>query len=322
MAMSTGGAAMAQTTSIEKILLPRQNGILAEVISSKVNREEGDDKFEPYECRLFDHDDVSYRVSADEKTPNVLVVSMRMPFYSKIKDVGGEEALKRIYGPMVCEPLEGGDVAIAIQLDSAELKEQKARADIVQKAAQFKINVLSGLFDYFLTPVLRGTKPPAPFFFDIRPDTTIYFCPKADRCVIVYQMNFAERVDKAVARVFMQEFKEAQRSVQGSPPVMWSPTPPQELADCFKITTSSNNLGFISFAVMKNHLEKDKKEKAIPVLATFRTYMQYHIKASKSFFHSRMRVRVAALLNVLNRAKVEQEGPKRTITGKTFTRKV
>eukprot|EP00823_Brevimastigomonas_motovehiculus_P001277 TRINITY_DN11788_c0_g1_i1.p1 TRINITY_DN11788_c0_g1~~TRINITY_DN11788_c0_g1_i1.p1 ORF type:complete len:320 (+),score=100.00 TRINITY_DN11788_c0_g1_i1:39-998(+) len=307
--------------SLDKILLPKQNNILAEVVASKIKRD-ATEKLEPYDCRLYDQDDVSYRIQCEEKAPNLMVVSMKFPVYAKIKDVGAEEAFKRIYGSLATTPQEGFDLALQVDLESKDIVEEKAKDDLIQKIASFKLNVLGGLFDYFLTPVLKGLKAPAPFSFDLRPDTTIYFCPKNDRCVIVYQMNFSERVDKAIARVFMQEFKESQRSVQGSPPVMWGPTAPQEVVDNFKNANLNNNLGFISFAVLKSHLEKDKKDKAIPVMASFRTYMQYHIKCSKSYFHSRMRARVMSLLTVLNRAKVEQEGvAKKTMSGKTFTRK-
>ena len=47
----------------------------------------------------------------------------------------------------------------------------------------------------------------------------------------------------------------------------------------------------------------------------FRDYLHYHIKCSKAYLHSRMRARVAAFLQVLNRAKQEKpETERRTIT--------
>jgi len=84
-------------------------------------------------------------------------------------------------------------------------------------------------------------------------------------------------------------------------------------------------LGFISFSVMKAHLDKPEKvDKVVSVLQGFRNFMQYHIKCSKAHFHSRMRARVVSLLGVLNRAKPDID-PRmlqaRTISGKTFTRK-
>lgn len=48
-----------------------------------------------------------------------------------------------------------------------------------------------------------------------------------------------------------------------------------------------------------------KRAKTANALQSFRTYLQYHIKCAKSYFHSRMRKRCNDLLKVLNRAKVK-----------------
>jgi len=92
----------------------------------------------------------------------------------------------------------------------------------------------------------------------------------------------------------------------------------------FGITDPSDNLGYLTFAVLKNHVDRNKKEAVISVMSVFRNYIQYHLKCSKSFFHSRMRAKVVDLLKVLNRAKVIDENKakdKKTISGKTFQRK-
>jgi len=94
----------------------------------------------------------------------------------------------------------------------------------------------------------------------------------------------------------------------------------------YKITQPTGNLGFLSFAVLKSHLDMGKKDRVINVMQSFRNYIQYHIKCSKSHFHSRMRARVVSLLQVLNRAKAEidprlQPTVKKTAQGKTFVQK-
>jgi len=89
------------------------------------------------------------------------------------------------------------------------------------------------------------------------------------------------------------------------------------------VTEPTGNLGFVTFAVMKTHLEQGRKDKVIQVLSVFRNYLQYHIKCSKSYFHSRMRARVVGLLKILARAKVEKntaDKEMKTASGKTFTR--
>jgi actin related protein 2/3 complex subunit 2 len=61
-------------------------------------------------------------------------------------------------------------------------------------------------------------------------------------------------------------------------------------------------VGYIMFQVFKSHVEGDKLERAVTSFCGFRPYLHYHIKASKSQLHARMRRRVTLLLKVLNRA--------------------
>jgi len=186
--------------------------------------------------------------------------------------------------------------------------------------------VVGGVFRHFYTKLQKGETPPAPFKFNLRGDTTIYFIPDKDRVVTVFGLDFKEKVDRAVAKVFMQEFVDARKSLGFAPPVSWGVAPPSELK-AFQITDPvPGTLGFISFAILKDHVAKEETlTRVIDVLQSFRNYVQYHIKCSKSYFHSRMRARVRDLLKVLNRAKqVDPDGDntraKKTITGRTFTR--
>lgn len=56
------------------------------------------------------------------------------------------------------------------------------------------------------------------------------------------------------------------------------------------------------------------------MICTFRNYLQYHIKCSKAFMHTRMRIRVESLLQVLNRAKQKKAAKATTASGRTFKR--
>jgi actin related protein 2/3 complex, subunit 2 len=320
------------------ILLERANRILGETISARLfqeipepsdDKEEGKDKksnFDALDAKLCDFDDTIYKVTVEEKTPTVMNVSMSLPCYKSIEKYGAKEALDRVYGSMVAaSAVDGFDLTLAIKMD--ELKDQKAKEAVVANVSMLKHNVLGGVFDFFFNALLKGTVP-EPFKFDLRNDTTVFFVPKADRVTVVFTVDFREKVDRAIAKVFMQEFMEARKQVQAAPPVTFGVNPPLELAP-WKIPAPQpgqppQNLGYISFSVQKSNLDGTKKDKVVAVLQGFRNYIQYHIKCSKAHFHARMRARVVSLLGVLNRAKAEVD-PKtvqaRTISGKTFTRK-
>ena len=161
--------------------------------------------------------------------------------------------------------------------------------------------------------------------FHPRSTESTYLIPGDDRVICVFVFDFPDPTDTAIARVFLQEFAEAQRNVRRAPPVTFSRDITREL-ESIGITNENskqNTLGFLSFTILPNHVSDGRLEKTIRLLATFRNYLHYHIKASKSHLHSRMRSRVSALLKVLNDAKPKHKTikEKKTMKGKTFNRR-
>jgi actin related protein 2/3 complex subunit 2 len=302
------------------ILLEPGNRILAETVSAQFFRDaNNEEKRDAIDVRLCDFDDVAYRVTIEKENRSQMRISFSAPWWNQIKDNGGQEALDKHYKDMVTDPEQGYDVSLLLNLDSPSGKPE----EIVQKVSLLKSNLLGGVFDFFCSNVLKGGKGSS-FRFKLRSDTEIFFIPANERVTVIYSLDFREKVDRAVAKVFMQEFLNERKTIGAAPPLQWNTNPPAELKE-FGITEPVPGLlGFATFPILKSHVEKEKKEKAIAVLQNFRTYLQYHIKCSKSFFHQRMRLRVKELLLVLNRAKQEplQEAQKKTITGRTFTRAI
>ena len=135
-------------------------------------------------------------------------------------------------------------------------------------------------------------------------------------------------MEQAIARVFLQEFADVHKRVSGAPPVQFTRDEPLELKGVPGLTRSANFVGYISFAVFATHVDSDvKRTKVVTLVQGFRNYLHYHIKASKSYLHMRMRSRVVSLLQVLNRAvpdkktAEEKTAGMKTMSGKTFTRR-
>jgi len=301
------------------ILLEPGNRILGEIVAEKLKSSQDPSvKREPVDVRLCDFDDVSYRVLIDAQARNVMLVSMALPCWAEIKDAGGSEALDKYYKALVTEPQQGFDVTLLIDFDKLPLPVD----EIVQKITLFKSNLIGGVFFRHFNNLLKGNAPEQPYKFSLRSDTIIYFFPGPDKVTVVFSLNFTERVDLAVAKVFLQEFVDSRRHLGAAPPCAFSLNPPMEMKS-FNITEPQGGLGFLSFALLKSHVDGNKLDKAVSTLQMFRSYLQYHIKCSKSHFHARMRARVRSLLKVLNRAKTDQDenAPKKTISGRTFVRK-
>jgi len=278
------------------------------------------------DVKLCDFDDASYRVQIEAEAKNIMLVSMNLPCFKAIDKMGARDAFEKRYGKMAeAKAVPNFDLTLKLNLD--ELKEEKNKESVVQSVSQLKHTVIGGVFDYFFGQLIAN-KVPEPFKFNLRSDTTVYFVPRTDRVTVLFTVDFKEKVDRAVARVFMQEFAEARsmdRTLSATPPVTFSVQPPLEL-EVFGVKEAVKGiLGFLSFSVMKTMVDKpEKQQKVVSVLQGFRNFMQYHIKCSKAHFHSRMRARAVSLLGMLNRAKPEID-PKtvqaRTMSGRTFVRK-
>lgn len=295
------------------ILLQPGNRILEECVRSQIMAEE---KRDGIDVRLCDFDDVSYRVQVDKDKNDLMKLSMGLPCFHSIEDYGGKAAIEKYYGEYKASAEVGYDITLQIKLDQVAEKEAA-----IKKLQLMKANITGGVFDYFFQALLDGQKK-SQLKFDLRSDTTVYFCPRDDRVTVIFSVDFKEHSDKVIAKVFLQEFVDARKKIGRAPPCAWGANPPNELAD-FGVRENQGNLGYISFAVMKSHLDKGKKETVINVLQSFRTFLQYHIKCSKSHFHSKMRKRVVELLKVLNRAKMEDKTKeKKKAGGKTFKRAV
>jgi len=312
------------------ILLEPGNRILAETVGAQIKPEEktaiDDDGKEqikerdPIDVRLCDFDDVMYHVVIDAENRDVMRVSLALPCYRQIESRGGKEALGKYYKEYVDAPENGYDITLKIDLNKVPAGKED---ELINRIQLLKHNVVGGVFDYYLGALLEGKPIADSYNFDLRADTKIFMIPRNDRVIIIFGLDFTDKVDIAIAKVFMQEFVDARRRLGAAPPCAFSVNPPLELKE-FGITEPTGNLGFISFAVMKTNIDSGRKDKVIAVLQTFRNYIQYHIKCSKTYFHSRMRARVVSLLKILNRAKqpevVGKEKVMKTIDGKDFKR--
>jgi actin related protein 2/3 complex subunit 2 len=101
--------------------------------------------------------------------------------------------------------------------------------------------------------------------------------------------------------------------------------PPEiaHLAKTHKELVEGKGVAYVVFSLQDRHVAAASLKKTGELLGNFRAYLAYHMKCCKAYLHFRMRDKVATWLQVLNRTKREslEEKKKKTITGRTFTRK-
>ena len=218
---------------------------------------------------------------------------------------------------METAPDSGYDVALEFNCDDIAHPEEFLNA-----ISELKRHVAAGPYERAFQALLsqQTTNPPLATI-KFRSNESVYISSGREKVAVIFLVEFPDVTDNAIARVFLQEFVEAQRTLRQAPPVSFSREPPGELASLNIDAKFSSYAGFISFSLEERHVAKGKMDTAITVLAGFRNYLHYHIKCSKTYLHMRMRKRAAGWLQVLNRAVPVVETEKKTAAGKTFVRK-
>lgn len=239
--------------------------------------------------------------------------------------MGANEVVEKKYPGCAAQPDLGYD--FALEFDCVSYQQNEA---FLNEVADLKRNLMSGPFERAFRGLLTkdSSLVPAPLIIHNRKNERIFICPSGNnsKVVVIFQMDFVDNTDKALARVFLQEFVESQRMIRTAPPASFSSPKdiPMEIAGLAEVQasfSSSDFLGFLSFGLEERHIQGQKLESTISLLVGLRNYLHYHIKASKTYLHMRMRRKVAAWMQVLNRAIPEVETEKKTMAGKSFARK-
>jgi len=218
---------------------------------------------------------------------------------------------------------------VSLQLNREELA---GNADaVIATAARIKREVVGAPFQHLLESLLAGTITQAKAFaVRLRSSEIVYFCPGADRVTVGFGLHFPDSTDAAVVRIVCSQFAEVQRTIGTAPTVNFcevgtGATIPREITSSRLPLLPEGTEGFTGYLTLSyfpSHADSpDKMENTVTLVSSFRTYLNYHLKAAKSYIHSRMRNRVSSLLQVLERAKTSDptaKKVKKTFQGKAI----
>jgi len=293
------------------IILDFHNKIIEDTFLDKFNNKDPEGKFDAIEIALADFDGVTFRISTpDTNQRNLVQLSMSIKCWSVLKANGVEKVFNDHYGSFLVAPENGFDVSVQVDLNKPPADIPKFCRDL----ALMKRHALASPFYQVFDNLTGGLVE-----IGYRDDETIYLKPETDRVIVIFSVAFKDPDDVVYAKVFLQEYQDARKTISNAPTVTFSQKdPPMELSGVKNLRVGSNN-GFVSFVLFPPHIKR--RDPTIDSTLLFRNYLHYHIKCSKAFMHTRMRNKVKQWLQVLNRAKQEPlSTEKKTITGKTFRR--
>lgn len=279
---------------------------------------------EPVDLRIADSDEVRFRLLCNpEAAAGVIFVTATLSCWPQLAENGAEEVLAEQYGDLLSSDAPDGEAAnITLRLDTAALP--GPGEEVAKNVAALKRHALGAPMTRAFKALASGEGAAPRAFVPYRRTESYWVTSKPGAVSVAFSLRMGDHAEAAMARVFAQEFVEAQRHVNHAPAVLFSPEPPGELAGAgIEVPDDDAFVGFLTFTCQKTHIDGAKMEKVVGQLSNFRSYVDYHIKAAKTYLHMRMRERVEKLLQVLNRAVPPsfEVKEKKLASGKHFTRK-
>ena len=241
--------------------------------------------------------------------------------FPKILEAGGKEFLDNEFKDYEVKPncvlnKEKFDLGIKINLDKFKkafekkpkdlteeqeekfLEDRKAiRAELetfaknaAEKMSTFRVKIYSYVFEKMLRDIKdkdKDKKNPKKLVFHLNEKNVVHLVPLSDNLELVYGVDFLQNTDQSLARVFLQELKEAKNHVKncinGNVYVELAEVP-KNIMDIDNPKKYSN--GLVVFNLFVNKFDTIKK--FLNYFVTFREYVQFHIHSIKTFLHIRM----------------------------------
>eukprot|EP00696_Hemimastix_kukwesjijk_P013678 gnl/Hemi2/27126_TR9110_c2_g1_i1.p2 gnl/Hemi2/27126_TR9110_c2_g1~~gnl/Hemi2/27126_TR9110_c2_g1_i1.p2 ORF type:complete len:316 (+),score=127.76 gnl/Hemi2/27126_TR9110_c2_g1_i1:55-1002(+) len=313
--------------------LQSTNRIIEEAVSKRVFSTTPADRRVPIQMQIADFDDVLFMVScppADPANPqaagspdnlNLLQVSFKHPSWQGLLRAGAQKVIDEVYGPLVVAPHDGYNFTVQIDLDNLPPSQEEKTA-LIAKLADIKRNILGAPLDLAFSTYAARKQLPAPIVVGVNQSEYMFISTRADSVVVVFSIHLTDKTDIAIAKIFLQEFTEAKRNVNSGPLVKFSEDKPADLEGTQ--IPFQPGFGYVSIVLFNNHVDDPaNRARSVTLVQQFRTYLQYHIKCSKAYQHTRMRKRVATWLQVISNCVPDRAiavGTK-TASGRHFLKK-
>ena len=256
--------------------------------------------------------------------------------FDKILEYGGNEFLKEEFKEFECTPkctLSGltFDLGIKVNLEkfkkafdkkpenlSDEEKEKfkedrkqvreeldKFAKSTAEKLSNFRVKIYSYVLEKMLQNV-KEKKQVKPLVFHLNEKNVVHVVPLSDNVELVYGIDFMQPTDQSLAKVFLQELKEAKNHVKNciaGNVYVETDEVPKNIIEIDHPKKYSN--GLVVFNLFVNKFDTIKK--FLNYFVTFREYIQFHIHSIKTFLHIRMNRKGKELIGKLEGCRIIPE---------------
>jgi actin related protein 2/3 complex subunit 2 len=284
-----------------------------------------------YEIIIDDHGDSRYKLSYHLHEQQFLFSFYARTFDSVFK-VNGEEFLKEKYPDFKVKSSPEDGFHLTLILDCSSVPKlapgvKGAEKEGIRRSEEeffdkYKEQLALFRRNFFASPYEKAFKKATNDKFlmsdkiEFAPSEheAVWIVPEADQLAVFFAINFDDVTEKTIAKLILSEMEESRRHVQNAPSIqkMHEDKIPELLTKDFagsKLLQKKYSNGLLGMTFFKKHYA-DNLETCATMLSQFRTYLKYHIQASKTYLHGRIRRRVAQLQRTNNQAKFEEEGKK------------
>jgi hypothetical protein len=173
--------------------LGADNKVLKESIVHKL--EAAKTKTEPCDCKLYDFDDVFYRLFIDPDDRSKMLISLETLNWNEIRAKGSEEWINELLAEFVTTVTDEG-CNFELALDDEKIND---RAEQIGDAfSKLRIYALGGPLYSYCKALQTGNALTDPFDFNFRADTHMWIVPKKDRVTVVYGMEINHNADRII----------------------------------------------------------------------------------------------------------------------------
>lgn len=262
----------------------------------------GERKMPPMSTRIADFDSVEYQVDVDKTSTDRLKITLFMRGFAALSQAGADQAVKNLYGSY----LSKGSGDLSVEINAGSVAEGNIDG-IAKLMGLLKRNVLAAPFKIAFEALISGNSGGVkPTVIQIRQGEQMVISPQGDRVHVAIAFHMVERADTAFAEQILEKIAAASLSSNG-PNLKFTKEVPAEVARVPGLSNAPVSVGWLLYSINKGHVTGNNMDNVIDLILMARQYVHYHVKASKAHLHQRMRAKVEYFLQVLNRARPDQE---------------